>query len=166
MQKADLNIPPSTPNRLYMMKCRELGTNPEPVISKLMNGIKLDGGFSLRNMGLGAKQIEALSDGIGATFLRHIDLYDNRISNPSATKILRKLDPSLLQKVSERSTKLLPPIKLRIIHSSILHSHRRSWSYQKIGSAPRRTRFWQTLWPRQARSSTLAWNTRTCGWSS
>ena len=65
LQRSDLREKPSTPNRLYMKTCLELKVNPEPVISKLLNGVKLDGGVILRNQGLGDKQTEALSEAIG-----------------------------------------------------------------------------------------------------
>ena len=106
LQKTDLDEKPTTPNKLYMMTCRKLNTNPEPVISKLLNGVNLDGGVVLRNMGLGDKQTSALAEAIGATFLKYIDLTNNRMSNPSACKILSKMDSSILQKLDLSKNRL------------------------------------------------------------
>ena len=69
---------PRTPRRLYMQQCREQETFPEPVITRTTKGVRLDGGISLKNYGMGDKQIVALSSALSVMYIKHLDLSGNR----------------------------------------------------------------------------------------
>ena len=100
---------PKTPRRLYMQTCREVQVNPEPLITRATKGFSLDGGVSLKNYGMGDDQVEALSAGLGVMFMKHLDLSNNRIfREKTASAILSKLDPHVLQKLDMSKNRLGP----------------------------------------------------------
>jgi len=100
---------PRTPRRLYMESCKDRHVNPEPAITRSTKGVNADGGVSFKNYGMGDDQVEALSSGFGAMFLKYLDLSNNRIMKErAATRIINKLDPHLLQKLDMSKNRLGP----------------------------------------------------------
>lgn len=57
-QKQNINNKPRTPRRIYMKECERLGVAGEKVITATTRGVSLDGGVSLKNKGLGDKQLQ------------------------------------------------------------------------------------------------------------
>ena len=83
-----------------MQMCEELGTAPEPLITRTTKGVSLDGGVSLKNYGMGDKQVQAFAAGVGVMYIRHLDLSNNRIQEEKTScSILSKLNPFIIQKV-------------------------------------------------------------------
>ncbi len=108
MMKQNTNQP-RTPRRLYMQECRSLETIPEPLITKTTKGVSLSGGVSLKNYGMGDKQVEALSASLSVMLIKYLDLSNNRILKESAAcSIVSKLDPHILQKLDLSKNRLGP----------------------------------------------------------
>jgi len=106
-QKQNINNKPRTPRRIYMKECERLGVAGERVITETTKGVSLDGGVSLKNKGLGDKQIQAFAEGVGAMFIRHLDLSNNRIlEEKTSVAILSKLDPFIIQKLDLSKNRL------------------------------------------------------------
>jgi hypothetical protein len=89
-----------------MQTCEDLGTAPEPLITRTTKGVSLDGGVSLKNYGMGDKQVQAFAAGVGVMYIRHLDLSNNRIqAERTSCEILKKVRASEERKarVSTRS---------------------------------------------------------------
>ncbi|GMH85835.1 hypothetical protein TL16_g10356 [Triparma laevis f. inornata] len=108
-QKQNINNKPRTPRRIYMKECERLGVAGEKVITATTRGVSLDGGVSLKNKGLGDKQLQAFAEGVGAMYIRHLDLSNNRIlEEKTSVAILSKLDPFIIQKLDWSKNRLTP----------------------------------------------------------
>ncbi|GMI30831.1 hypothetical protein TeGR_g3632 [Tetraparma gracilis] len=100
---------PRTPRRLYMQECASQETMPEPLITRTTKGVKSDGGVSLKNYGMGDKQIVALSSALSVMPVKHLDLSGNRIlTSKAAVAVLQKLDPHALEWLDISKNRISP----------------------------------------------------------
>jgi hypothetical protein len=108
--KRDQENEPKTPRRIYIQQCLKEETFPEPIITRTTKGVKLDGGISMKNYGMGDRQLKALSAAINVMSIKHLDLSGNRIvSSEAALSIVKKLDPHVLQKLDMSRNRLSVP---------------------------------------------------------